>query len=77
MQVDGSAEALVPAGQLTVGGVLSVTVNVVVQVFVLPAASVAVTVTVCEPGPTGEPAAGLCVFVTAPGHESDAVAADA
>ena len=59
MQVEGSADALVPAGQVTVGGVLSVTVNVVVQVFVLPAASVAVTVTVCEPGPTGVPAAGL------------------
>ena len=59
MQVDGSADALDGGGQITVGGVVSLTVNVVVQVFVLPAASVAVTVTVCEPGPTGVPAAGL------------------
>ena len=53
-----SALALVGAGQLTVGGVLSVTVNVVLQVALLPAASVAVTVMVCAPKPTIVPAAG-------------------
>ena len=53
-----SALALVGAGQLTVGGVLSVTVNVVLQVALLPAASVAVTVMVCAPRPTIVPAAG-------------------
>ena len=53
-----SALALVGAGQLTVGTVVSVTVNVVVQVALLPAASVAVTVIVCTPNPTSVPAAG-------------------
>ena len=53
-----SALALVGAGQLTVGGVLSVTVNVVLQVALLPAASVAVTVMVCAPRPTIVPDAG-------------------
>ena len=73
VQVLGSALALDGAGQTTTGGVVSLTVNVVMQLLVLPAASVAVTVTVCGPGPTIVPAAGLCVFVTTPGHESDAV----
>ena len=50
--------ALVAAGQVTVGGVLSVTVKLVVQAALLPAASVAVTVIVCEPKPTIVPAAG-------------------
>ena len=53
-----SALALVAAGQTTVGGVLSVTVKVVVQSELLPAASVAVTVIVCVPKPTDVPAAG-------------------
>src|SRR5437762_443557 len=53
-----SALALVGAGQLTVGTVASVTVNVVVQVALLPTASVAVTVIVCAPRPTSVPAAG-------------------
>src|SRR5438477_19284 len=53
-----SALALVGAGQLTVDTVASVTVNVVVQVALLPAASVAVTVIVCAPRPTSVPAAG-------------------
>ena len=52
------ALALVGAGQLTVGAVASFTVNVVVQVVLLPAASVAVTVIVCAPNPTSVPAAG-------------------
>jgi hypothetical protein len=56
-----SAEAEVGAGQLIVGGVVSLTVNVVVQVALLPAASVAVTVIVCDPCPTIVPAAGLWV----------------
>src|SRR5205085_7842331 len=53
-----SALALVGAGQLTVGTVASVTVKVVVQVALLPASSVAVTVIVCAPRPTNVPAAG-------------------
>src|SRR5438445_11037388 len=48
------ALALVAAGQVTVGGVLSVTVKLVVQVPMLPAASVAVTVIVCAPRPSSE-----------------------
>ena len=60
------------AGQLIVGGVLSVTVNIVVAVAVLPSASVAVTVIVCGPIPTSVPAAGLCDRVT-PGQLSDAL----
>src|SRR5213595_2693601 len=52
--------ALAPgtAEQVTVGAVLSVTVKVVVQVALFPAASVAVTVIVCVPRPTSVPAAG-------------------
>ena len=53
-----SALALVGAGQLTLGTVVSVTVNVVVQVALLPASSVAVTVIVFVPNPTSVPAAG-------------------
>ena len=53
-----SALALVGAGQFTVGTVVSVTVNVVVQVALLPASSVAVTVIVCTPNPTSVPAIG-------------------
>jgi hypothetical protein len=53
-----SALALVGAGQLTVGTVVSFTVNAVVQVALLPAGSVAVTVIVCAPRPTDVPAAG-------------------
>ena len=53
-----SALALVAAGQLTVGTVASVTVNVVVQLALLPASSVAVTVIVFVPNPTSVPAAG-------------------
>ena len=50
--------ALVGAGQTTVGGVSSITVKVVVQEELLPAASVAVTVIVCGPRPTRVPAVG-------------------
>jgi len=64
------------AGQVIVGGVVSFTVKVVVQVLLLPAPSVAVTVIVCAPRPTGVPAAGLCVTVTAP-QLSEAVECDA
>ena len=46
------------AEQFTVGAVVSVTVKIVVQVALLPAASVAVTVIVCVPNPTSVPAAG-------------------
>src|SRR6266513_2873271 len=58
-----SALALVGAGQLTVGAAVSFTVNVVVQVALLPASSVAVTVIVCAPNPTSVPAAGDCTRV--------------
>ena len=53
-----SALALGTAGQTTVGAVVSVTVKLVVQLALLPAASVAVTVIVCVPRPTKVPAAG-------------------
>ena len=53
------------AGQITVGGVASTTANVVVQLALLPAASVAVTVIVCGPRPTNVPAAGDCLKVIA------------
>src|SRR5213082_1444784 len=49
---------LVGAGQLTVGAVSSVTVKLVVQVALLVAASLAVTVITCTPNPTSVPAAG-------------------
>src|SRR5216117_1471509 len=52
------ALALVGAGQITVGAVSSVTVKVVVQVALLVAASVAVTVITCTPNPTSVPAVG-------------------
>ena len=54
------ASALAPGTgeQTTVGAVLSLTVKVVVQVALLPAASVAVTVIVCVPTPTTVPAVG-------------------
>ena len=53
-----SALALGIAEQFTVGAVVSVTLKIVVQVALLPAASVAVTVIVCEPKPTSVPATG-------------------
>jgi hypothetical protein len=53
-----SALASGAAEQITLGAVVSVTVKVVVQVALLPAASVAVTVIVCVPRPTSVPAAG-------------------
>ena len=46
------------AEQLMVGTVMSVTVNVVEQVALFAAASVAVTVMACVPRPTRVPAAG-------------------
>jgi len=54
------ASALAPgtSEQITVGAVLSVTVKLVVQVALFPAASVAVTVIVCVPTPTSVPAVG-------------------
>src|SRR5438094_578890 len=56
------------AEQITVGAVVSLTVKVVVQVALFPAASVAVTVIVCVPRPTIVPAAGdwLKVIAFAP-----------
>src|SRR5438477_13196456 len=58
-----SAKALGVAEQTTVGAVLSVTTKLVVQVALLPAASVAVTVIVFVPRPTCVPASGLYVKV--------------
>src|SRR5439155_729973 len=52
------ALARLGAGQLIVGAVSSVTVKVVVQVALLVAASVAVTVITCVPNPSSVPAAG-------------------
>src|SRR5439155_7450032 len=62
------AFALAPgtAEQTTLGGVLSVTVKVVVQVALFPAPSVAVTVIVFVPRPTSVPAAGDWLKVIAP-----------
>jgi len=56
--IAAAALALVGAGQFTLGTVVSFTVNVVVQVALLPASSVAVTVMMCAPNPTSAPAAG-------------------
>ena len=53
-----SALAFGTGEQFTVGAVVSVTVKTVAQVALLPAASVAVTVIVCEPKPTSVPATG-------------------
>jgi hypothetical protein len=47
-----------------VGGVVSLTVNVVPHVEKFPDASVTVTVTGCGPMPTSVPAVGTCVMVT-------------
>ena len=69
-----SAEAVVPAGQVTLGGVVSLTVNVVLQVELLSATSVAVTVIVCTPRLTDVPAVGLWLRVIVPGQLSVAVA---
>src|SRR5439155_540722 len=52
--------------QTTLGGVVSVTVKVVEQVALFPAASVAVTVIVFVPRPTSVPAAGDWLKVIAP-----------
>src|SRR5437899_3921152 len=60
-----SALALGIAEQFTVVAVVSVTVKMVVQVALLPAASVAVTVMVSAPKPASVPAAGDCVMVIA------------
>ncbi len=58
------------AGGVMVGAVVSLTVNVVVTVAVLPAPllllepSLAVSVMVCEPRPTTVPGAGSCVTLS-------------
>src|SRR5438067_4779494 len=52
------------AEHLTTGAVVSVTVKVVVQEALLPAASVAVTVTVCGPKPARDTARGDCMTVS-------------
>ena len=53
-----SALAFGMAEQFTVGAVVSVTVKIVVQVALLPAASVVVIVIVFVPNPTKVPATG-------------------
>ena len=62
------------AGQLMLGAVWSATVTKNEQIAVLPAASVAVRVTTCDPVNT-VPAAGLCVLVGLAVQLSEAVAA--
>src|ERR1051326_9150323 len=54
------------AGALSVGAVVSLTVNVTVVLRLFPAESVAVIVIVCGPTPTIVPATGLSVNVTGP-----------
>ena len=53
-----SALAFGTGEQFTVGAVVSVTVKTVVQLALLPAVPVAVTVIVCVPKPTSVPATG-------------------
>src|SRR5882762_6963263 len=74
-QVPGSVPVVILAGQLIVGGVVSLTVNVVVHELLFPEPSVAVRVIVCGPCPTMVPGAGLWVTVTAP-QLSEVVAPD-
>ena len=64
---DAFAKAVCGPGQvIIVGGVLSVTVNVVAQVVVLPAASLTVMMTEVAPSVTVVPAAGACVMTNDP-----------
>src|SRR6266568_2869713 len=56
------ADTVKLAGQTTVGGVVSTTVKVVVQVAGLPAASVTVMVIGIVPQVTNVPATGTCAF---------------
>jgi hypothetical protein len=63
LQPDTRVSVTLP-GQLTVGRVVSLTVNVVVQVFKLPEASFTVIVTFVTPVPTSVPANGDCVFTS-------------
>lgn len=64
--------AVMLAGQVIVGGCVSLTFTVKLQVAVLPEASVAVTVTVVVPFGNAVPDGGLATTVT-PGQLSDAV----
>ena len=50
--------SIISVGPLAAATVAPSTVKIVVQVALLPAASVAVTVTVCDPMPTSVPTAG-------------------
>ena len=54
-----SAATVAAAGQVTIGGVLSTTLNVLVQELTLPAASATVTTIKYVPGPAKVPAAGF------------------
>jgi len=60
----GSVDLTMLAGQVIVGGVVSLTVKVVVQVALLFAASFTVIVIVVTPFVTSVPAAGFCVAVS-------------
>ena len=62
------------AGQLMVGGCVSLTVTVKVQLAELPAASLTVQVTVLTPLGKAEPLGGLHDGVPTPGQLSVAVA---
>src|SRR5207245_1514676 len=65
-QWPASAMTVTLDAQLIVGGVRSTTVNVVVQVPVLPAASTTQRVTLVVPTPTVVPAVGRWVMSSAP-----------
>ena len=69
-----SAGLVIFAGQLIVGGCVSVTVTVKLHVALLPEASVAVQVTVVVPTVKLDPEGGLQLVVT-PGQLSAAVGA--
>ncbi len=72
---EASAKADWFAPQVSDGGVLSVTVNVLLHVAVLPPWSVTVTVTVCAPRPTSVPASGDWLTVNVQLSAAVAVAA--
>ena len=71
----GSVLVAMFAGHVIAGGVVSLTVNVVVHELLFPEPSVAVRVIVCGPFPTIVPGAGLCVTVAEP-QLSEVVAPD-
>src|SRR5262245_35415140 len=73
VQPEFVARAVISAGQLTTGGVVSTTVTVKVQVLALPALSVALHVTLLWPARKLLPDGGVQVVVTGPPQRSNAV----